>query len=42
MEDTSGYGKSGVHLALLGLADLVLMFLPTRLGVVPASLEMVN
>jgi len=42
MEDTSGYEKSGVRLAWLGLADLVSVLLPARLGVVPAILGMVN
>jgi len=41
-EDTSGYEKSGVWLAWLGLEDLVLVFLPTESGVVPALSGMVN
>jgi len=36
LEDTSGYEKSGVRLASLGLGDLVSVFLPARLNAVPA------
>jgi len=42
MDDTSGYEMSGVRLAWLGLEDLVSEFLPSRSGVVPAVLGMVN
>jgi hypothetical protein len=41
-EDTSGYEKSGVGLASVGLEDLVSRFLPTGFGVVPVVLGMVN
>jgi len=42
MEDTSGYEKSGVRLAGLGLEDLVLVLFPAGSGLVPAVLRMVN
>jgi hypothetical protein len=42
MEDTSGYEKSGVRLARLGLEDLVSVCLPAGLGVVPAVSGMLN
>jgi hypothetical protein len=42
MEDTSGYEKSGVRLARVGVADLVSVFLPAGSGVVPAVSGMVN
>jgi len=42
MEDTSGYEKSGVRLAWLGLEDLVSVFLPDRSGLVPAISAIVN
>jgi len=42
MEDTSGYGKSGVPLAWLGLEDLVSVLLPTGSGLVLAIVGMVN
>jgi len=42
MEDTSRYEQSGVQLAWLGLEDLVLVFLPTGSGVVPAVSGMVK
>jgi len=49
MEDTSGYEKSGVRLASLGveetwlgLEDLVSVLLPAGSGLVPAVLGMVN
>jgi hypothetical protein len=42
MDNTSGYEKSGVRLALLGLADPVSAILPTGLGLVPAISGMVN
>jgi len=40
--DASGFEKSGVQLAWLGLEDLVNVFLPSGLGVVPAVLGMVQ
>jgi len=42
MEDGSGYEKSGVPLAWLGLEDLVSVLLPAELGLVPAVSGMVN
>jgi len=42
MEDTSGYEKSGVRLAWLGLKDLVSVLLPAGSGLVPAVSGMVN
>jgi len=36
MEDTSGYEKSGVRPAWLGLEDLVSVLLPAGSGLVPA------
>jgi hypothetical protein len=42
MEYTSGYEKSGVRLACLGLENLVSVFLPAGLGVVSAVSGMVN
>jgi len=42
MEDMSGYEKSGVQLACLGLDHLVLVLLPAGLGLAPAVLGMVN
>jgi len=41
MEDTSGYEKSGVRLAWLGLEDLVPVLLPPGSGLVPAVSGMV-
>jgi len=35
-EDTSGYEKSRVELAVLGSEDLISLFLPAGSGVVPA------
>jgi len=42
MEDTSRYGKSGVRLAPLSSKDLLSVFLPAGLGVVPGVSGMVN
>jgi len=42
MEITTGYKKSGVRLAWLGLEDLVSVLLPAGSGLVPAVLGMVN
>jgi len=42
MENTSGYEKSGVRLAWLGLEDLILVLLPAGSGLVPALAGMVN
>jgi len=42
MEVTSGYEKSGVQLAWLGLEDLVSVLLPAGSGLVPAVSGMVN
>jgi len=42
MEDMSGYEKSAVQLAWLGLEDLVSVLLPAGSGLVPAVLGMVN
>jgi len=42
MESTSGYEKSWVWLARLGLEDLVSVLLPAGSGPVPAALGMVN
>jgi hypothetical protein len=42
MEDMSGFEKSGLPLAWLGLEDLVSVLLPAGSGVVPAILWMVN
>jgi len=42
MEDTSGYEKSGVRLARLGLEDLVLVLLTAGSGLVPVVSGMVN
>jgi len=42
IEDTSGYEKSGVRLAWLGLEDLVSVLLPAWSGLVPAVSRMVN
>jgi len=42
MEDMSGYDKSGVRLARLGLEDLVSVLLPAGSGHVPAVSGMVN
>jgi len=42
MQNMSGYEKSGVRLAWLGLEDLVSELLPAGWGVVPAVLVMVN
>jgi hypothetical protein len=42
MEETSGYEKSGVRLAGLGLADVVSGFLPAGSRVVHAVSGMVN
>ena len=42
MVDTSAYEKSGVRLAWLGLADLVLVWLSSESGLKPAVLGMVN
>jgi len=42
MEDTSGYDKSGVRLAWLGLKDLVSVLLAAGSGLVPAVSGMVN
>jgi len=41
-EDTTGYEKSGVQLAWLGLEDLVSMLLPAGLGLIPAVSGMVK
>ena len=41
-EDTSGYAKSGVHLARLGSDDLISVLLPRQLGLVPAVSGIVN
>ena len=42
MEDTSGYDKSGVRLAWIGLEDLVSVLLPAASGLVPAVSGMVK
>jgi len=42
VEDTSGYEKSGVRLALLGWEDLVSVKLHTGLRLVPTITGMVN
>jgi len=42
MEDTSGYEKSGVRLAWLGIEDLVSVWLPAGSGLVPAVSGMIN
>jgi len=42
MEDTSGYEKSGVQLASLGLEDLEWVLLPARSGHGTAVSGMVN
>jgi len=42
MENTSGYEKSGVRLAWLGLEDPVSVILPTGSGLVSAISGMVN
>jgi len=42
VEDTSGYGKSGVRLAWFGWGDLVSVPLLTGSGLVPAVSRMVN
>jgi len=42
MEDTSGYEKSEVRLARLGLEDRVTVLLPGGSGLVPAVSGMVN
>jgi hypothetical protein len=42
MEDMSGYEKSGVRLAWLGLEDIVSVLFPARSGLVPAVSGMVN
>jgi len=42
MKDGAGYEKSGVQLAWLGLKDLILVFLPARLGLVTAISGMIN
>jgi len=42
MEDTSGYEKSWVRLAWLGLEDLVSVLLPAGSGLVPAVSGMGN
>jgi len=42
MEDRSGYEKSGVRLAWLGLEDLVSVLLPAKSRLVPAVSGMVN
>jgi len=42
LEDTSGYGKSGVPLARLGLEDLISVLLPAGSGLLPAISGMVN
>jgi len=42
MEDTSGYEKSGVRLACLGLVDLISVVLAAGSGLVPAVSGMVN
>ena len=42
MQDTSGYEKSGVLLASMGLEDLVSVNLLAGSGVVPAVLGKVN
>jgi len=42
MERASGYEKSGEQLAWLGLEDLVLLLLPSGLGLIPAVSGMVN
>jgi hypothetical protein len=36
VDDTSGYGKSGVPFAWLGLEDLLSVYLHARSGLVPA------
>jgi len=41
-EDMSGYEESRVGLAWLGLEDLVSVFIPAGLGVVPAVSALVN
>jgi len=41
-EDTSGYEKSEVQLAWLGLEDVVSVLLPTGSGLVPAVSRKVN
>jgi hypothetical protein len=42
MEDTSGYGKSGVRLASFGLRDLILVFLTAGSEVIPAVSRIIN
>jgi len=42
MQDTSGYDKSGVRLAWVGLEDLVLVLLPAGSRLVPAVSGKVN
>jgi len=42
MEGASGYEKSGEQPAWLGLEDLVLVWLPSGLGLIPAVSGMVN
>jgi hypothetical protein len=42
MDDMSGYERSGVRLALLGLGPHVSVFLPARSGVVRSVSGMVN
>ena len=42
MEDMSGYDKSGVRLARLGLEDIVSVLIPAGSGHVPAVSGMVN
>jgi len=37
MEYTSGYEKSGVQLAWMGLKDIISVLLPAGSGVVPAT-----
>ena len=41
-EDTTGYEKSGVQLAWMGLEDLVSVLLHAGLGLVPAVSGMLN
>jgi len=42
MEDMSGYEKSGVQLAWLGLEDPMSVLLPAGSGLIPAVSRMVN
>jgi len=42
IEDMNGYEPSGVWLTWFSLEDLIFVFLPTRLGVLPAVSEMIN